>query len=237
MAAREPVYSSSLDAGSKPTLANLAHQRMRRQILDLELPPGAVVSERVLAEGLAMGKAPVRSALIRLAEDGLVQIAARQGIVISAPSIQDIIELYQMRVPLELLIVRQLAGKLNLDQIARLRANLAAYASVVQARDPRESVDLDFQFHRLLYEFHGNRQMARVLDRILDLLYREIRLAASQFPDRGRDGALEHQAVAEAIIAGDAQRAETLLRDHLRFGEQFVLSRGSAAHGCRNRSE
>jgi DNA-binding GntR family transcriptional regulator len=222
---------ASVDARLKPTLAHLAHQRMRRQILDLELPPGAVVSERVLADGLAMGKAPVRAALIRLAEDGLVQIAARQGIVISAPSIQEIIELYQMRVALELLIARQLAGRLNPEQMARLRANLDAYASVAPATDGREAVDLDFQFHRLLYEFHGNRQMARVLDRILDLLYREIRLAASRFPDRRRDSAMEHQAVVEAIVAGDAQRAEALLRDHLRFGEQFVLSRGSASHG------
>jgi DNA-binding GntR family transcriptional regulator len=170
-----------------------------------------------------------------LAEDGLVQIAARQGIVISAPSIQDIIELYQMRVPLELLVARQLAGKLKADQIARLRANLDAYASLVRAGDSTESVDTDFQFHRLLYEFHGNRQMARVLDRILDLLYREIRLTASRFPERGLDSAREHQAVAEAIIAGDAQRAEALLRDHLRFGEQFVLSRGSASHGLQDR--
>jgi DNA-binding GntR family transcriptional regulator len=124
-----------------------------------------------------------------------------------------------------------LAGKLNPDQIARLRANLDAYSSLVQARDHTQFVDLDFQFHRLLYEFHGNRQMARALDRILDLLYREIRVAATRFPDRRRDSAREHQGVVEAIVAGDAQRAEALLRDHLRFGEQFVLSRGSASHG------
>src|SRR5262245_46999155 len=110
--------------GLKPTLAERAYGEIRRQILDMILPPGAVVSERILAERLEMGKAPIRSSLIRLASDGLISIASRQGIVISTPSIQDVIELFQMRVAMELLVVRQIAGTLKDDQIAQLRENL-----------------------------------------------------------------------------------------------------------------
>src|SRR5262245_52193708 len=126
-----PTTDAVIPAGSdgvlKPTLAELAYRQIRQRILDSKLPPGMVVSERLLAERLGMGKAPIRSALVRLASDGLVSIASRQGIVISTPSIQDIIELFQMRVPLEMLIVRQISGALRDDQVDRLRENLARY--------------------------------------------------------------------------------------------------------------
>ncbi len=218
---------------SRPTLAESAYQKLRHQILNAKLAPGAVVSERLLAARLRMGKAPIRSALIRLAADGLVSIAARQGIVISTPSIQDVIELYQMRVPLELLIVRQIAGTLRADQAARLQANLDEYKRLAETADPVDALAVDFDFHRLLCAFHGNRQMARVLHHIFDSLYREIRLAQERFPERVRVSAAEHQAVADAILEGDAARAEGLMKTHLRFGEQFVLSRGSSAYDSR----
>lgn len=214
-------------SGLKPTLAERAYQQIRRQILDSELAPGTVVSERALAERLGLGKAPIRSALIRLASDGFVSIASRQGIVISTPSIQDVIELFQVRVAMELVIVRHIAGTLNSEQVDRLRTNLEEYASLAETAAPVESVAVDFEFHRLLCEFHGSRQMERVLDRVFDSLYREIRAAQLRFPRRIWASVQEHQAVADAVIAGDAEQAETLMRNHLRFGEQFILSRGS----------
>jgi DNA-binding GntR family transcriptional regulator len=218
-------------SASQPTLAEQAYRGIREEILNLQLPQGTVVSERLLAERMGLGKAPIRAALIRLAADGLVTIASRQGIVITTATIQDVIELYQMRVALELTIVRQIAGKLTAEQVQRLRANLDAFESLPMAHESvQEVVAADFDFHRQLCEFHGNRQMARVLDRVFDSLYREIRIAQTQFPERLRISADEHRAVAEAIVAGDVDRAEWQMKSHLRFGEEFILSRGSISH-------
>lgn len=227
MPAMKPVPRTIKGSSVKPTLAESAYQKIRQQILDFKLPPGAVVSERLLAERLKMGKAPIRAALIRLVADGFVSIASRQGIVISTPSIQDVIELFQMRVPLELLVVRQIAGRLRAGQINRLRANLDEYVEAAESPDSIDGVAVDFEFHRLLAEFHGNKQMGRVLDRIFNSLYREMRTAQAKFPRRIHDSLNEHQAVANAVIEGDAECAERLMKEHLRFGEQFVLSRGS----------
>jgi DNA-binding GntR family transcriptional regulator len=238
MVTTKTAVKDRIDSGLKPTLAESAYQELRKQILDSRLPPGAFVSERVLAERLNIGKAPIRSALIRLASDGLVTIGSRQGIVISTPSIQDVIELYQMRVALELTIVRQIAGKLNAQQVERLRINLGEYQSLASVPDSAgDAVAVDFGFHRLLCEFHGNRQMARVLERVFDSLYREIRVSQTKFPERIRISADEHRAVAMAIIAGDADRAESQMKNHLHFGEQFILSRGSMSHRSRLNDE
>jgi DNA-binding GntR family transcriptional regulator len=208
------------------TLAERAYLEIRHQILDAELRPGSVVSERALAERLELGKAPIRAALVRLASEGLVSIAPRQGILISTPSIQDIIELFEIRVAIELHVVRGLAGRLGNDEVQRIRDNLDAYRSFAESGDAADSVPLDFEFHRLLCELHGNRQMQRVLGQTLDSLYREIRLAQSKFPLRIQKSIQEHEAVATAVIEGDAGRAEAVMRTHLEFGQQFVLSRG-----------
>jgi DNA-binding GntR family transcriptional regulator len=219
---------------SKPTLAEMAYRKIRQQIMEYKLPPGMVVSERLLSESLGLSKAPIRSALIRLASDGLVSIASRQGIVITTPTLQDIIELFQLRVPLEVLCVRSIAGRLDDQQIARLNANLELYRSA--AVSPPDSVNLDFDFHRLLCDFHGSRQLSRVLYHVYDALYREVRLAQMKYPTRVWSSLAEHEAVAAAVIAGDADKAENLLVEHLRFGERFVLSRGSSVTGEDGRS-
>ncbi len=210
------------------SLAERAYQEIRRQILDLQLTPGTVVSERALAERLELGKAPIRAALVRLASDGLVSIAPRQGILISTPSIQDVIELFEIRVAIELHVVRELAGTLSELQFEQIRSNVEAYREFADNGNSTDSVPLDFEFHRLLCALHGNRQMQRVLDQTFDSLCREIRLAQSKFPQRIWKSVEEHQSVADALIEGDAGRAEGLMRSHLQFGQQFVLSRGKS---------
>ena len=228
MATTKPLRRKSRMPHATSSLTELAYQEIRRQILDLQLSPGSVVSERALAERLELGKAPIRSALVRLASDGLVSIAPRQGILISTPSIQDVIELFEIRVALELLVVRHLAGTLSEQQIDLIRANLDEYRVFAETGDSVDSVPVDFEFHRLLCELHGNRQMLRVLVQTFDSLYREIRLAQSKYPQRIWDSVKEHQAVADALIGGDASQAEGLMRSHLQFGQQFILSRGKS---------
>lgn len=220
---------SSVSNGIRPqaklTLTEQAYREIRRRILHLEYPQGAVVSERLLAESLGMGKAPIRAALIRLATEGIVTIASRQGIVITTVTIQDILELFHMRYALETLIVRELAGNLNEQQIEQLNANLEEYAASANSGIPADTIPIDFSFHRMLTEFHGNQQMLRVLDSTYDLLYREIRQAQAKFPQRIWNSIEEHRGIADAVIRGDRDLAEERMKEHLRFGEEFLLSR------------
>lgn len=208
-----------------PTLGEQAYREIRSRILDCTYAPGDVLSERVLAEHLNLGKAPVRAALVRLAADGLVTIASRQGIVITTPSIEDILELYEMRYELESLVVRSISGRLTNIQKKRLEKNLADLSIVVATKHATESIDLDFEFHRLLCDFHGNRQICRVMENVFFALYREIRRAQVRFPERMIDSLKEHEGVAHAIFQGEPAQAERLMREHLIFGEEVLLSR------------
>jgi DNA-binding GntR family transcriptional regulator len=211
--------------GLKPTAAELAYQVLRQQILNSDLQPGSIVSERLLAQRLNVGKAPIRVAVQRLASEGFISIEPRRGIIVCPQSIQDVVDLFQIRVLIEQLCVRSIAGKLTATQTATLLASVEELRRIAESSDPTETITSDFAFHRLLCEFHGNRQLMSVLDRILDSLYREIRLAQVKHPVRVWDSLKEHEELAEAIINGPPDAAERLIVKHLAFGEQFVLSR------------
>jgi DNA-binding GntR family transcriptional regulator len=216
------------------TLADQAYAAMRRQLVHGELEPGTIISERALAERLRLGKAPIRAAVQRLASEGFLTIEPRRGIIVSPQSIQDVIDLFEIRVVLEQLVVRQIAGKLRPEQAERLRANLSEHCILAERAEPSRTLSADFAFHRLLCAFHGNAHLVSMLDRILDSLFLELQLSHKKAPERVMEGVREHEAVAEAVIAGDAAAAERLMAAHLRFCQEFVMSRGrsqSFIHG------
>lgn len=209
----------------KTTKAEAVYQALREQILTSALPPGSAVSERMLAERLNVGKAPVRVAIQRLSAEGFLTIEPRRGIRITEQSIQDVLDLFQVRVLMEQLVVRKIAGKLLPPQIARLQQNLKDYQEAAAIPEIDAMIRADFAFHRLLAEFHGNNQLALMLDRTLDSLYREIR-NTMRVRHRAEERLSEHQKIVEALIAGDSEAAEQSLVNHLRSGQRFVMSRG-----------
>jgi DNA-binding GntR family transcriptional regulator len=212
-------------------MAEQAYQLLRQQILHGELEPGTIVSERMLAMRLRLGKAPVRGAVQRLASEGFMTVEPRRGIVIAPRSIQDIIDLYEIRTVLEQLVVRKIAGKLRSDQIERLRANLKEHQTLAETSAPAEALAVDFAFHRLLCAFHGNRHLMAMLSRIHDALFPELRLSHTKAPTRVSEAVREHQAIVDAVSDGDAARAERLMGQHLGSCQQFVMSRGATING------
>ena len=220
----DPMQSIS-GGGEKLTKAEIAYRALRMQIMTSELPPGGTVSERMLSERLQTGMAPVRVAIQRLAADGFLTIEPRRGIRITQYSVQDILDLFQVRMVMEQLVVRKIAGKLRPAQTTRLHQTLVDYEAAAAVPDIDDMIVADFMFHQLLAEFHGNKQLALMLDRILDSLYREIR-NSMKVRRRTEQRLDEHQQIINALVAGDAKAAEDSLLAHLKSGERFVMTLG-----------
>jgi DNA-binding GntR family transcriptional regulator len=218
--------TSRIRRDSLATMVEQAYKLLRHQILHGELEPGTIVSERMLSQRLRLGKTPVRGAVQRLASEGLMTVEPRRGIVVSPQSIQDIIDLYEVRLVLEQLVVRQIAGKLAPDQVTHLQANLQKHQELAENPEPAQMLAVDFEFHRLLCAFHGNNHLTAVLGRIRDSLFPELRLSHMKSPQRVTEAIREHEAITDAIIAGDAAEAERLMARHLSSCQQFVMSRG-----------
>lgn len=207
------------------TKSEVVYQELRKQILNSDVPAGSIVSEQILAEKLSVGKAPVRVAIRRLASEGLLSIEPRRGIRISEQSVQDVLDLFQVRILMEQLVVRQIAGKLSPLQIDRLRQNLVELRVASMDLDIDKVIESDFGFHRLLAEFHANKQLVWMLDRTFDSLYREVR-SSMLVRNRASESLGEHEKIYEAIVSGDADEADRCMVAHVQCGQRFVMSRG-----------
>ena len=208
----------------RPTLANRAYDDLKTLFQNGTYSPGDFLTEGELARRLKMSKTPVRTALTRLEMDGFVTVSPQQGIVVREPSIHEIIDLFDIRVALETFVVRRLAGNLTPEQTSRLRVNLDAQGRAVKDHDTQTITRLDTEFHLLLCEFLGNREITQTMERLRGKLHRIIMEIQHKSPERAMDGWREHESIAEAVNQGRGEQAAQRIIQHLEWGKKFLVS-------------
>lgn len=208
----------------RPTLANRAYDDLKELFQDGTYAPGDFLTEGELARRLRMSKTPVRTALTRLEMDGFVTVSPQQGIVVREPSVQEIIDLFDIRMALETFVVRRLAGNLTTEQATRLRVNLDLQGRAVKDQDTETATRLDTEFHLMLCEFLDNREITQAMERLRGKLHRIILGIQRKSPERMVDGWREHEAIAESINQGRGEQAAQRIVQHLEWGKKFLVS-------------
>src|SRR5262245_2795726 len=221
---RPPGGEAANGAREGSSLKERAYAELKRRILSGELASGTFLSERQLSPQLGMSKTPVRAALERLEQEGLVTISPQQGIVVRDLSIHEIADQYEIRAALATFVLRSLAGRLTPAQGERLRANLEAQEANCRAYDVERGVALDTEFHTLFCEFLGNREILRVMGQLRERIQRVITKVFQINPGRIASSYEEHLAIADAVLRGDAARAVQLIEEHLDCGKQHLRS-------------
>lgn len=199
-------------------------ESLRERILALELPPGTVLPRAELAERFGVSQTPVRDALLRLAEEGLVDIFPQHATLVSRIDIPTALRAHFLRRALELEIVRELCAApdpLRQALLARLRVQLSSQARAQAAADYAAFTEADREFHHAMYaalDMHDLWQLTRQRSGHID------RLRRLNLPARGKVAAVirDHRAIVEAIEARDAARAQDAVRSHLAGTLTFV---------------
>ncbi|WP_420244747.1 GntR family transcriptional regulator [Roseiterribacter gracilis] len=145
------------------TLTERAYHELEELIVTLELPPGTVLSEQVLAQRLNIGRTPIREALQRLARDGLVVVLPRRGILVSAINLETQLRLLEVRRELERLQTRRAADHATQDErtdFADLARDMLRAAS---DNDDKEFMRLDQRFNTLVSQAAHNEFAARAM--------------------------------------------------------------------------
>lgn len=212
-------------APRRSLLQDRAYDEIKKLIQGGTYPAGTFLSERQLSQKLRMSKTPIRSALVRLDIEGFVSVSPQQGIVVREPSLQEVVDIFDIRVALETFVVRRIAGKLSPVQVERLRGNLREQSEAARAGDEQRLTELDADFHIMLCAFLGNREIERVLWTMRDKLHRIILRVMRQAPGRMEGACAEHAAIADAVIKGKGDLAAEKIVKHLDFGKQFLASR------------
>lgn len=189
-------------------------ERLREAILALELVPGTVLARQALAEQFGVSQTPVREALLRLAEEGLVDVFPQHATLVSRIDLRAARQAHFLRRSIELELVRELALRRPEGLVDALRRQIALQQALAEARQYGDFVAADRQFHQLLYAAADMAALVALVGRVSGHVDRLRRL---HLPTAGKTASIlrDHGAIVEAIAAGDAVAAQEALRAHL----------------------
>lgn len=189
-------------------------ERLREQITALELPPGSPLSRAELASQFGVSATPVRDALMRLAEEGLVDVFPQYATVVSRIDIELAQQAHFLRLALELEIVRTLALQHDDALVTRLNAAIAQQQQFLKAGDLEGFSAADNTFHQELYDATG-KQALWALVRSRSGHIDRLRRLHLPTPGKAQEIITHHKSIVKAIAARKPDDAQAQLRKHL----------------------
>ena len=190
------------------------YEGIRQDIISLTLPPGAAIDKNEIASEFGVSPTPVREALLRLSNEGVVDIFPQSRTVVSLIDVQQAREIHFLRLSVEIEIVRVLARTITAEGIEELNAWIQRLVTELNANNKAGFYDADGQFHKTMFRLAGVGGLPRIIDAQRGH-YDRIR-GVFLFDKRRRQVvAREHRAIIAALKAGDAVAAEAAVRGHL----------------------
>lgn len=189
-------------------------ESLRAAIVSLELAPGLALDRAELAQQFGVSQTPVRDALMRLSEEGLVVIRAQYTTQVSRIDVPAAREAHYLRRSVEIEIARQLAQAPDEAVIAGLRTQLSLQAEFAERKDFTGFISADKEFHRQMYAAAGLQRLWAVVVKMSGHVDR-LRLLHSPFTGKTASIMDGHQAILAAIEAGDVDAAQQAVREHL----------------------
>jgi GntR family transcriptional regulator, rspAB operon transcriptional repressor len=202
----------SLKAREK--LADTAYTRLRNGILRGDPPPGSILDQRQLAETLDSSRTPVREALRRLLQEGLVEVGSRRQVIVRDFTPTHRREIQYLRGALEPVAVRRACEVMEIDDLDQLRLDLMKQLRAARAGLNEEFLDLDERFHLRIAD-GAQFPILRAFLGQLGGFVRVATLGAKRPPEVLKQIVGEHERIVDAIEARDADAAVAALEDHL----------------------
>jgi len=188
--------------------------RLREAIVSGRLQPNERLVEAELTNLLGVSRTTVRTALVRLAHEGLVVHERNRGARVRYVGDQEAVEIVLARAALEALAVRQAAENATASDVADLRAILREMRSRLDEGDLLGASEENAVLHAKLLELSGNRTVVRLVSGLKSQLVR-FQYRTILVPGRSERSFAEHSAIVDAVAAGDADGAEAAMRGHL----------------------
>lgn len=203
-------------------LVDDATQALRDAILDGRLKAGARLRQTVLAARLAISRTPIREALGRLGQEGLIELLPRGGVRVALLNLNEAVELYDLREVLDGLAARLAAHRAPEAALRKLEKALAGMARCLERQDANQWFGAHVAFHDEIFRASGNKRL-QGLSAIVRLSIRHFHPLLLKTERRLEAAYREHRGIYEAIAAHDAEAAERLARAHITNAKEIVL--------------
>jgi DNA-binding GntR family transcriptional regulator len=199
----------------RPTEPNATTtDRLRAHVLNGTLAPGSRLVELQLAQRYAVSRAAVRAAIGELAKEGLVEREANRGATVRAVDLAEAVRITEIRALLEGFIAARAAHVATPKEHQELLDLIAGMAKALDDDRMGTYSDLNATLHRRLREISGHNIAADLVENLRNrAAHHAFRLA--MFPGRAEESLPQHRAIVDAVVAGDADRAEQAMRAHL----------------------
>lgn len=209
---------SILEAGKPPrqaTMGSHVFDVLRQAIIQLRLKPGNALSESEIAKQLGVSRQPVREAIIKLSEAGLVEVRPQRGTYVQLISKREVETARFLREAIEVAIVRKAAEAAGQTIADELRDSIKRQKEAERGGVHTEFLRLDEEFHQSIARAADCESAWKVLEGLKAQMDR-VRFLSIPLATPVETLIAQHDAIAEAIIAGDAGAGETAMRVHLR---------------------
>jgi DNA-binding GntR family transcriptional regulator len=188
--------------------------QLEDEILSGALKRGDTLTEQALSKRLGASRTPIRAALHRLAEDGLVEITPNRGAVVAGISYDDLVDIYKIRMRLEGLASGEAAKRISEQEKRSLTDSVELSEFYIQKKDTEHLKELDTQFHNIIYKASGNRLLSMTLSDLHRKIKRYRKLSLS-IDERLELSVKEHREILNAILNGDEAEADRLTALHI----------------------
>lgn len=203
------------------SIADIVFDKIEDAILSGEFSRGDIITELKLCELLDVSRTPVREALTRLKQEGLIKESGKGAVVIGV-SKEDLYDIYEVRMRIEGLAAAKCAEVITDVQLKKLGETLELQEFYTAKKQPDSIKKLDSEFHEQIYSYCGSK----TLEILLSELHRKVkryRKTSVSNPDRAALAVKEHREIFEAISAHDAKLAEKLTAKHIENARESIM--------------
>jgi DNA-binding GntR family transcriptional regulator len=207
------------------TMKDVAYEHLKEAIVGGRLQPGQRLFENQLAEGMRISRTPLREALSKLEQEGLVRRLARGGAVVASVSQREATQLNALRAVLEGLAARQAALRVSTAEVSStaligLERTIKRMEDSLSRGDLVGNLDFGRRFHLQIWKMADNPPCTTMLGQVMDAMERYRHLIPTR---RAGEVIEDHREIVKAIRAGDPEKAEQLMRTHVETAGSYYL--------------
>ena len=205
-----------------PSLKDMALSAIKEALLSKKLEPGIMYAEAALSSELGISRTPVREALIHLASRGLVIYIPRRGFQIKSLSEKDVQDLFELRIALELTVIRRITPALEPEAIQKIEELSFKYETIAKSGNPVKTVNADRQLHLYLAHLTDNPYLIKSIEEIRDFIDLA-NIKSLEFEYRKAEAMREHQEIVKVLKTRSVAGALSKMEEHIKVTEQRIL--------------
>ena len=211
------------DSLSSKPIRDVAYEALKRTIIMGEVPAGTRIVETDYAKRLHISRTPLREALRKLEQEGLVEYTAHRGVVVCAFTIEDVEEIYTIRNTLEMLTLPAIIEKATPEDIACLRELLSQLDDAMEQGDMETLSNTARDFHARLTEICAQRRLLQAIQSQDEYIRRFSAMAISHENRRGAANE-EHHLLVDYVEQKDLEKFQELMGRHIECSKQNCLN-------------